>query len=163
MTTTLFIPGTPVPQGSMKSFAYTPKGGGRPRSVVTSDNKQTTPWRAQIVATVREHVGPDIVYPDGPVALWLLFVMPRRASEPKRATPAHTRKPDGDKLTRAAFDALTGLLFADDSQVVEFTTSKRTAAIGEQPGLHLSWAYATTHLNPPISDQLAGTPTKGLF
>jgi len=154
----LFIPGTPAPQGSMRSFAYNPKGGGRPRSVVTSDNTKTMPWRSQIVATVRAHIGGDIVYPKGPVALTLLFVMPRRVAEPKRITPAHTRKPDGDKLTRAVCDALSGLIYTDDAQIVECAYRKRTAAIGEQPGLHLQWRPANSQPQPTM-EGLASWPS----
>lgn len=144
----LFVPGTPVPQGSMKAFAYQPKGGGRARASVTSDNGKTMPWRSQIAATVRQHVGGDIVYPEGPVSLTLLFVMPRRAAEPKRVTPPHTRKPDGDKLTRAVCDALSGLIYTDDAQIVACAFEKRTAAIGEQPGLHLQWRPANSQPQP---------------
>ena len=136
MSGQLFIPGTPIPQGSTKAFM--PKGGRFP--VVTSDNPKTKPWRADVAGHVRGAIGPGIVYPDGPVSVGCVFVMPRRAAEPKRVTPPHTRKPDLDKLLRAVLDALSGLVFTDDSQVNEFhRAGKRTAAIGEQPGLDLSW------------------------
>ncbi len=135
VTAGVFVPGRPVPQGSTKAFVVN----GRAR--VTADNPATKPWRADIQAHVRAHVGPVIPHPDGPVTLGLRFLMPRRAAEPKRVTPAHTRKPDLDKLTRAVLDALTGLVYTDDSQVVGFHhLSKRTANIGEQPGLLVDWA-----------------------
>jgi crossover junction endodeoxyribonuclease RusA len=130
----VFIPGTPVPQGSMRGYA---RGGG---VVITSANKKTMPWRADIAAVVRSYVGSEIMHPDGPVSVTITFVMPRRASEPKRTTPAHVRKPDIDKLIRAALDAITGIVFTDDSQVVHVTAHKHTAEIGEQPGMHVMWA-----------------------
>jgi crossover junction endodeoxyribonuclease RusA len=137
MTTTIFVPGKPAPQGSTKAYVV----GGRAR--VTSDNPQTYSWRGVVAAVVRNAIGPGIQLPSGPVALGLEFAMPRRASEPKRVTPAHVRKPDLDKLTRAALDALTGLVFTDDSQVVSFDRlCKRTAEIGEQPGVLITWREA---------------------
>jgi crossover junction endodeoxyribonuclease RusA len=131
----VFVPGRPIPQGSTK--AYLPKGHTRP--IVTADNTQTKPWRADVQAHVRQAVGPTIQIPDGPVVLDLKFVMPRRAAEPKRITPAHVRKPDLDKLIRAVLDALTGIVFTDDAQVVDIGAGKVTALIGEQPGVHIGW------------------------
>jgi crossover junction endodeoxyribonuclease RusA len=129
----VFVPGRPIPQGSTK--AYLPKGHSRP--IVTADNTKTKPWRADIQAHTRAVVGPHILIPTAPVELALVFVMPRRAAEPKRNTPPHTRKPDLDKLIRAVLDALTGIVFTDDAQVVQVYASKRTAAIGEQPGVEI--------------------------
>lgn len=128
-----FIPGTPIPQGSHK--AYVVNG----HANVTDDNPQTRPWRADIHAAVRVATGLGIVFPAEPVALDLVFVMPRRAAEPKRVTPPHVRKPDADKLTRAVMDALAGLIYTRDQQVTCLHASKRTARIGETPGLHLQW------------------------
>lgn len=47
------------------------------------------------------------------------------------ATPA-TRPPDLDKLTRAVLDALTGIVWDDDAQVVALAVTKRRSAT---PGL----------------------------
>ena len=129
----IFIPGAPAPQGSAKAFVV---GKSRPRAVVTHDNAKTVPWRDSIRAAIDVDA---IAHPAGPVTVRCEFVMPRRKAEPKRSTPAHTRKPDTDKLCRAVLDALTGLVYTDDSQVVLIVASKRTAEIGERPGLWLDW------------------------
>ncbi len=50
---------------------------------------------------------------------------------------APTAKPDSDKLARSACDAMTGILWNDDSQVVSVCAEKRIARIGETPGCHL--------------------------
>lgn len=136
-----FVPGIPVPQGSKRGFVQnTPFGA---RAVIVDANKKTRPWRADITAHVRDSVGPAVLYPaDVPVALTMLFVMPRRAAEPKRVTPPHIRKPDTDKLSRAVLDALAGVVYAQDQQVTDMHAQKRTARIGEQPGLHISWRPA---------------------
>lgn len=128
----IFVPGTPVPQGSTRAFVVN----GRAR--ITAANTKTKPWRADIQAHVSEVIRDGILCPDGAVGLDLEFVMPRRAAEPKRITPPHTRKPDTDKLIRAVLDALTGLVYTDDSQVIAIRAAKRTAAIGESPGLHIA-------------------------
>ena len=130
----VFVPGTPEPKGSTKSFAT--KTG---KVVTTNDNPDTKPWQATVASFVRQEIGSAIVYPEGAVRIDLTFVMPRRSAEPKRFTPPHTRKPDLDKLVRAILDALSGLIYTDDNQVTCVNSSKRTAAIGEQPGVFILW------------------------
>ena len=130
----VFVPGVPRPQGSHKAFVV--KG----HAHVTESNEETNPWRADIHAAVAEVTGTTMmVYPAGPVALTLLFVMPRRKNEPKRVTPPHLRAPDTDKLVRAAVDSLIGLVYSDDAQVVDIRARKRTARPGEPPGVHIHW------------------------
>jgi len=134
----VFVPGEPQPKGSTRSFVA--KTG---KVVTTADNPDTKPWQGVIATFVRQEIGSTISIPTGPVSLDLEFVMPRRKAEPKRVTPAHTRKPDLDKLTRAVLDAIKGLAYTDDNQVVQFThLTKRTAEIGEQPGVWIVWAEA---------------------
>jgi crossover junction endodeoxyribonuclease RusA len=132
----VFVPGKAIPQGSTKAYVV------RGRARVTSDNAETVPWRADVSAYVRAVVGSQIQYPSEAVALALEFRLPRRKAEPRRVTPAHTRKPDLDKLVRAICDALTGIVYTDDAQVVEMTVSKRTASLGEQPGALITWDLA---------------------
>jgi crossover junction endodeoxyribonuclease RusA len=128
--TALFVPGVPAPQGSAKAFVIA----GRAR--VTHANGKTMPWRAEVAAVAGNRHG---IYWPRPmvVRLNLMFVMPRRAAEPKTRDVPHTRKPDIDKLSRAILDALTGVWFEDDSQVVALHAEKRTAVIGETPGVDI--------------------------
>lgn len=130
-TVKLFVPGVPIPQGSMKAFVV------KNRAIITSDNTKLKPWRNAIAIELVKTIGLQIKYPTGPIQLGLWFVMPRRASEPKRVTPPHTRKPDLDKLIRAVCDALTGHAYTDDSQVISITTTKTTAAMDETPGVKI--------------------------
>lgn len=130
----IFIPGKPQPQGSTRSYAIKRKNG-TITTATTTDNDNLKPWRATVAAGLIETIGTTIAYPTGPVALGIQFIMPRRATEPKRTTPPHTRKPDLDKLIRAIMDAATGIAYTDDAQVTRFLhMHKRTAEIGEQPG-----------------------------
>lgn len=134
---TIFIPGKPEQQGSTKSFAT--KTG---KIATTGDNPKTKPWRAVIAAYVLEQIGHQILYPrPTPVIVVAHFVMPRPASEPKHTRP-HTRAPDLDKLCRAVGDALTGVLYDDDAQIVTWMPTKRTAEPGELSGLWLAWDTA---------------------
>lgn len=140
---TVFVPGEPAPQGSVKGFVVAG------HAKVTHDNGKTMPWRSEIQAAIEKQAGRDAVGPlriqfpdDEPVALDIEFIMPRRRSEPKRRTRPHTRKPDGDKLARSVADALTGVVYRDDAQVVAMSWSKRTAETGEMPGARITWGPA---------------------
>jgi len=116
----------PRPQGSMR--AWVPKGS--TRAVLTSDNAGLKGWRnavavqAMTVAAAGQFVGP--------VAMVVHFTLPRPDSLPRRIV-AHVRKPDLDKLLRSVGDALTGVLYRDDSQVVELHARKLYAPAGEAP------------------------------
>jgi Holliday junction resolvase RusA-like endonuclease len=68
----------------------------------------------------------------GPVALTMTFTLVRPPSVSAKRRPQPTVKPDLSKLYRAAEDAMTGIVFVDDAQVVEATVRK---VYGETPGL----------------------------
>lgn len=101
--------GEPAPQGSMRGFVV------NGRAIVTADNKRTKPWRQAIIDSA-----PDGPLLHGPVAVYCVFTMPRPKSAPKRET-IPSKKPDLDKLTRAALDAVKDAgLIEDDARVAEF-------------------------------------------
>lgn len=98
-------------------------GVGRP---MESSNKATLlPWRASVIAHVRQQMERGGEWPvDGPVRVAVTFHLQRPVSAPKwRLWP--DRKPDLDKLVRAALDAVTqaGAL-ADDARVVHIDARK---------------------------------------
>jgi len=129
----LFVPGEPAPKGSTRAFVI---GG---RAVTTNANKNTKPWEAQVAFFVREHIGTEVMFPKpGAVRLELLFIMRRPSGEPKRMTRDHTRKPDLDKLCRAVIDALTGLVYTDDAQIINLMAFKRTAELIDQTGVWIT-------------------------
>lgn len=118
--------GVPVPQGSTRAFVA--KG----RAIVThAKGPALKEWRDIIGAAARDHCA-EIV--QGPVFVMAVFAMPRPKSRPKKDT-FPDRKPDIDKLTRSLLDGLTGVVFRDDSQVVELHTRKRYVSPDEQPGV----------------------------
>lgn len=110
--------GVPIQKGSARAFM--PKGWTRP--VITSDTRRgLKEWEHAIRVVAQEHAGQmftEAVHVD------LLFVLPRPKSLPKRVRH-HLKKPDIDKLSRAALDAMTGIVWKDDSQVVALQAHKR--------------------------------------
>ena len=117
--------GLPQAKGSTKAF--TPKGWTRP--IITSTCKGLKAWE-QAVRYEAQHAAEGAFFV-GPVELSVGFHLPRPVSLPKRVT-AHTKRPDLDKLTRAVGDALTGVLWKDDSQVTYISARKSYAL--DQPG-----------------------------
>lgn len=115
----LTVYGTPRPQGSTKAFI--PKNW--KRAIITTDNKKLKPWRQEVtgaaaalnVVAFGEHV---------PLAIRLNFYFDRPASVSAKKRPAMTVKPDGDKLVRAVFDSLKGVLYHDDAQIVDHRSRK---------------------------------------
>jgi crossover junction endodeoxyribonuclease RusA len=69
------------------------------------------------------------------VSIGLCFVLPRPTNTPKRRTPPAAKRPDLDKLTRSALDAITGVVLLDNAQVVDLHAHKRLAGLGETPGV----------------------------
>lgn len=124
------VAGKPVQKGSMKTFVIKPlpckscRNGIRLKAVVTNENTDTKKWQTLIgdtfLLTFKNH---DIWY-DCAISLKIVFYMPYPASLPKdRVYPCV--KPDIDKLTRTILDALTGVLYIDDSQVVKLEVCKQ--------------------------------------
>jgi crossover junction endodeoxyribonuclease RusA len=132
----VFVAGHPAPKGSTTAFAVRSNNKRGMRAVTVADNRPAQrEWVAYVHDKVREKWGRGPT--TEPVRVETEFVMPRRKSAPKRSTPAHTRKPDGDKLTRCVWDALTHIVWDDDAQVVAWAGSKREAEIGETPGARI--------------------------
>ena len=78
---------------------------------------------------------------EGPIKVRLLVLLPRKKTV-KRKFPISKFDGDVDKLVRAIFDAMTGIVYGDDSQVVDVTASKRYAD-NSSPGV---WVYIDTKI-----------------
>lgn len=76
-----------------------------------------------------------------PVRLRLVFVMPRPCSMIWKTKPMprvhHTGRPDCDNICKAVKDALSKLVWRDDSQVCMVQLEKWTAAGDEQPHVEI--------------------------
>ena len=128
-----FVPGKAAPGGSKTYF----KGNMAPA------NKNTKPWMAVVSAYAREAYGGELL--TGPLFCSMEF----RRLRPKghyrtngtlclkgQANPYPTTMPDLTKLVRATEDALTGIIFRDDSQVVKQEMSK--VYVGRDPGVMIT-------------------------
>jgi len=63
---------------------------------------------------------------EGPVCISLTFYLPRPKSAPRRVVHPATR-PDLSKLVRSVEDALTGIVYRDDAQIMSLTAIKAFA------------------------------------
>lgn len=117
-------------------------------------SKAVAPWRTSVAWHAAQ------VYRrqpcTGPVRVVLDFVMPRPTSAPKRSTPFAVKRPDADKLTRAIFDALSEIVWKDDSQVVDVHVRKRIAGPEEQPGALIR----VQDLDPPAAAPVPPKPSE---
>ena len=116
-----------IPQGSMRGVCTT-RSDGSPVTVLKADNPRTHGYRDQLgfgALRARSKAGFHEVFAAAgvPVRLCITFVFERPKSAPASRTRP-TVKPDLDKLTRSSCDALTGVLWADDAQVVEISVNK---------------------------------------
>lgn len=115
--------GTPVPQGSTRAFI--PKGWTRP--IITAANSKTKPWRQEVAGVAETEIFNTDFKPlmnGEPVYVRVEFYFEKPKSAGKKVTHKVT-KPDIDKLLRSLFDALTGIAFKDDSQIVDCEVMKR--------------------------------------
>lgn len=119
MNLSFFVPGIPATQGSKRAFAHRTTG----KIIVKEDCKKTKDWRGDVKRFALE------AFQGQPTAdavtLAIVFYLPRpkghlgaKGLRPS-APPYHTTKPDCTKMLRAVEDALKGLIWKDDSQVIE--------------------------------------------
>jgi Holliday junction resolvase RusA-like endonuclease len=136
---TFFVPGRAIPAGSKRAFAWRDGSGRTHAGVEDVSGRSGKEWRAAIrmaaSLALRVDGRASMTRPpaDGPLALTLTFYTPRPAGHyGKRGlrpgAPARpTTRPDVLKLARAVEDACTGILWRDDSQIVDEFLTKRFA------------------------------------
>jgi len=140
-----YVPGHPQPAGSKRGFPVKRRDGSTGVAVV-EDNPKARDWKAAVaqagvdamVDALRIDPDQEVILLDGPIGLTLVFTLARprghfgtgrnhqslRAGAP--VWPA--KRPDTTKLIRAVEDALTGIVWRDDAQVVEQYAAKRYGA-----------------------------------
>ena len=124
-----FVGGVPVPKGSAKAFM---RPGAKYPTVMQDNRDKQKPWASAIGYAAQREV--QEVIQDGPISIRVGFYMPRPKGHygtgknvgvlKGNAPYYHTSKPDLDKLIRCVKDALTGIVWKDDSQVVMVEASK---------------------------------------
>lgn len=136
---------TPEPQGSVKAFVMADKEAAsrahargtleaiieackRSRAILTSDNTKLKAYRAQVAKAAKDalwEANIDYLMADKhvPMAFVIEFYLERPESCPKTRRYPSVR-PDIDKLVRSTLDALKGVLYLDDAQVVDVAARK---------------------------------------
>jgi len=109
------VPGPPATKGSTVSFV-----GKLGRIVTKTDCRGLKAW-SESVGWAAKFTRLQLANDDTPVRITAVFQFPH-PTRVARLWP--TVRPDLDKLLRALLDALTGVAYADDAQVVELTAQK---------------------------------------
>lgn len=148
------VRGVPVTQGSMRAAV---SRYGTP--YVQQDHRSNlVAWRHAVNDEVRDAFAMRVAF-DGEVTLTLHFYLPRpkghfgtgrNAGVLKDSAPRRpTGKPDLDKLVRAVMDAVKGVGYKDDAQVVSLRVDKWYATDTRQPGLvgHVAGAVVSSRHN----------------
>lgn len=134
-TVQLRVYGHPAPQGSKRPFAIRRKGANGEweytgkTAMVESSKKGVDTWRGDVRKAAEEYYSGPIL--DGCLVAEMVFTAERPKSHHRTGRNAHLLrdgaprrpegKPDLSKLVRSTEDALTGLVWHDDSRVVEYT------------------------------------------
>jgi Holliday junction resolvase RusA-like endonuclease len=121
-----FAAGEPKPKGSMSTFYNKALG----RSVIVG--KPTVKRWEKAVALAAKMAWSEPLLTEA-VRVRLVFYLPRGKTV-KRPWPSVKYTGDLDKHMRSVLDALTGVVYVDDTQVCEATLSKRYADENE-PGV----------------------------
>lgn len=135
--------GVPQHGGSKSGFPYKDKTTGKLRVRMVDENeKEVKPWRNNIVMVASELIGDRPMF-EGPLMLVVEFYKERPKGHfgvhgLKRSAPKYpTTRPDATKLMRPLEDALSGVLYKDDSQIVEQIARKR---YDDRPRAHIKLA-----------------------
>lgn len=110
--------GKPEPAGSKRGFH---RGG---RTMIVDANAKARPWKALVTDAAIGAMNEQVKLLAGPLLVTLRFYVQRPkghygARGLRPSAPSHpTVKPDVLKLARAVEDALTGIVYRDDSQIV---------------------------------------------
>lgn len=119
MEITFDVLGRPAPQGSKKSI-------GNNRFIEAS--KFLPAWRTAVSLAAELAVSEqNWARVSGPVELEVMFYLERPSSISSNKRPYPIVPPDIDKLLRGVGDALSGVIYDDDSQIVRILAWKQYA------------------------------------
>ena len=125
-----FAAGAPQTKGSTSAFAFKRKDGSLGANV-TNSNKKARPWQDTISGEATlVFRRPDPLVSPIQVRMQFYFDRPkghfRKSGELAKGAPTFpiTKRADIDKAERVVLDALTGVIYRDDSQVVSTRADK---------------------------------------
>jgi crossover junction endodeoxyribonuclease RusA len=104
----------------------------------TESRKKGVNWRNDIRYAAIEAMG-ETIPSRGAIRLMVEFQLPYPVSSIRKYQFGwwpHIKQPDVDKLLRMLFDALTGIVWADDSQVC-FVTCNKVYSWDSKPGAYV--------------------------
>ena len=133
-----FVPGIPATAGSKRGIPFK-RDNGKLGVRLVHDSTKTEPWMAVVANEAAKHTNKVLT---GPLCFLFTFVLlrpkhhfgtGRNARSLKPSAPMYPQtKPDLTKLVRAAEDAMKGIVWKDDGQVVQQCNQK---IYGESAGL----------------------------
>lgn len=125
-----------VASGMGSKRAFVPKGWTRP--VITDSNRNLKSWQSLVADAASRAIGelPAFAIIDGPVRLTVQFYLPRPKSLAKRIT-AHVKAPDCSKLLRSTEDAMSGIVYRDDAQIIEIVAGKYYTGTTDPPHVNI--------------------------
>ena len=108
---------------------------------VVDDNPRSKGWKKVVAKVAAEECGTPLL--TGPLRVTMTFYRQRPQghygvsglSKAGREAPYPITKPDAGKLARGTIDAMTGVIYVDDAQVIEEIAIKR---YGEPPRVEIT-------------------------
>lgn len=135
-----WVDGTPAPQGSKRAFHHAATG----KIIMAESSAKVKPWRQAVASAARDAMAgnaPALVS----LRMFAVFYFPRPKAHfnskgaLKPNAPAYVAKtPDLSKLQRSTEDAMTGIVYRDDSQIVQLDLRKMFANPGQSLGARIS-------------------------
>jgi Holliday junction resolvase RusA-like endonuclease len=149
-TLSFFVEGIAKPAGSKRGFAIKKGGAFTGRVAIVDDNKNSRDWKHDVKRAALDAMSApggdgELGLWKGPLRLTLYFHFPRPKAHYRTGKHAHelragapdrpTVKPDVTKLIRGVEDALTGIVWHDDAQIVIQLASKSYRDV--RPGVQI--------------------------
>ena len=126
------VHGLPQTAGSKRAFVVN-KGKPNARAVVSDANPKSRDWKNSVASAAQPHALDTPL--TGPLWVRFVFFLPRpkghfgagsKASIVRASAPRYpSGRPDVLKLARAVEDALSGVIWGDDAQIVDERLYKR--------------------------------------
>lgn len=118
----IIIRGNPIAQARPRFFIRQ-KTIGNQKLIGAQDHPKSKAWKE----TVRwQAIEQNVCLMEGPITLKLDFMMLRPKSLSNQVK-YHVKRPDIDNLTKSILDALNGICWRDDSQIVMLRATKNYA------------------------------------
>lgn len=125
--------GEPKSKGSLKPFLHP-----RTRKIIMLPAaKGLRAWEGAIRTEAQKHAEQGVFF-GGPIRILVTFTFARPKSVSVKKRAHMTVAPDCSKLVRGVEDAMIGILFRDDSQIVEIHARKVYGATNEPSRLDVT-------------------------